>query len=318
MDPNEIAEILAAYELGRFQIAEPLDCDLRRPWKVVTERGEFVAKECFLNRSPEELSFEHGLAAWLSARGFPAARALPTRRGDTWVERGSRIFAVYVLMPGEPFSVRDAEQAESAGACLGRFHGLASAYESARARRPPPGYRHADGDAATIRERWPDRREVRWLLDTFRRFNGAVLGQPLPEALLVSDFRPGNVVFLGKEVSGLFDLECCCWGPRLVDLANSVLWFSFVEMGRDRVAQHGDEFDLACARAFLRGHESAQPLRDEERQLLPTALRRQIRRWALFDSVEIHQPGDWRDWEWEHSRRQIDLVDSACDGLLAG
>ena len=316
MDKAEIAEILESYDLGIFQAAEPLDNDPRRPWKVSTDRGEFVVREGLLGGSPEDFRFEHGLADWLGEWGFPISQPLATRHGDTWVEIAGKFFAVYHYQPGEPFTRRCCAQAENAGTCLAGFHERASGYAGARTRRPLPGYRSPHQDAAVIRERWPHREEIRELLESFEQEEHHLFDTPLPEALLFHDFSTGNVIFVQHQVSGVFDLDCCAWGPRLIDLANSVLWFSLVETGREGVAEHQDELDKACAQAFVTGYEKVCPLTDPERRRFPMALRWQIRRWALFDSVETQPLGHWNASEWDHSRGQIILMDAASERIM--
>ncbi|MCK4375107.1 MAG: phosphotransferase [Candidatus Brocadiae bacterium] len=138
----------------------------------------------------------------------------------------------------------------------------------------------------------------------------ALFSRPLEQALLVNDFSTGNVVFERQAASGPFDLECCYWGPRLLDVANSVLWFSIVETGQEGVAEHEDELDIACAKAPVGGCEMVRPLPDWERRLLSAALRWQIRRWALYDLADVQQPGRWRASEWNHCKGQIELVDA--------
>lgn len=317
MNEAEIAEILEAYDLGDVRGAEPLDCDPRRPWKISTGRGQFVVRECRLYASAENLAFEHGLAAWLAERGLPAPRAVATGDGATWVESSGRFFAVYAYMGGEPFSAGNSEQAENAGACLASFHEVASAYEGACARRPAAGYRTGQRDAEVIRRQWPQRDEVSWLLEDFQRVGKLLFARPLPEALLFNDFSTGNVAFEDCQLSGVFDLECCFWGARLVDLANSLLSFSVVATSPGAEGEFDFEFDLACAKALLGGYESVQALSDQERRLLSTALRWQSRRGAVYHLADVQQHiGQWRAHEWDYAKRGIELVDATCEGVL--
>jgi len=312
MNETEIVEVLRSYELGNLRAAQPLDVDPRRPWKVSTDCGEFVLRECRLYDSPEDLKFEHGLAVCLAERGFPLSRPVATREGKTWVEREARFFAVYVYIPGDQFATGNWKQAQDAGSCLARFHEIAGAYPQARTRKPPLGYRTTQDDTATVKQRWPDKDEVRWLVEGFQHLEKLLSASPLEEALLFNDFTTENVVFKKDKVSGVFDLECCFWGPRLIDLADSVLWFALVETGQEEVPEHTDKFDAACAKAFVRGYEAIHPLPEDESKLLPVALRRQIRRWAIYDMVDIQRPGRWNVWEWTHSNRQMGLVDASC------
>jgi len=318
MNEAEVRDVLRAYDLGRLHETEPLDCDPRRPWRVSTAGGEYVLRECRSNGSPADLAFEHGLADWLADGGLPVSRAVVTREGQTWVEKGGRFFALHPYSPGEPFRAGDARQAEAAGACLARFHEVASQYSGARDRKPQPAYRTAQVDAHTLCSRWPHREEVKCLVQDFERLEDELTSYSLSEALLCNDFSTGNVVFEGRRVPGIFDLECCHWGPRLRDLANSILWFGLVEAAEDDAVVTVYRFDLSCARALLQGYAGGHPLPGPELGLLPLALRRQIRRWALFDQVDAQGPGRWRADEWQFSRKQIGLVDASAHLLADG
>ncbi len=315
MDRDEIAGVLGAYDLGRIQTVEPFDFPFR-PWRVVTDRGCYVIRECLLHGALQSVTFEHGLAAWLAGRGLPVSRALRTRKGETWVERGGRFFAVYNYLPGAPFTPGSARQAESVGACLARWHEVASEYQGAREKRPPDGFRTAQHDMDVLRSRWPEQPEITWLLGEFQAADEAMSGRAPDQALLHNDLQPGNCVFDGAEVCGIFDTDCCFWGPRLHDVANSLLWFSFVETGQEGIAEHEDRMDVDCARALFAGYQSVCPLPGGDMDMLPDALRWRVRRWALFDTLDAHPAGHWSDWEWTHSARQIDLVDRACNQIL--
>jgi Ser/Thr protein kinase RdoA (MazF antagonist) len=296
MDTTDIEGVLAHYDLGTPDEAVPLDCDPGRPWKVLTSAGAFVVKECLLNRAAGDLRFEHGLCDWLAERGLPVARAVPARDGRTWVEREGRTFAVYQHLPGEPRRPRDAAQAGAAGRCLAAFHRLAGAFPGAPERRPPEPYRLPADDIAAVRRRWPERPEVERLCRTFVELDGELRRAGLSEGLLVNDLTPGNVVFSAERVAGVFDLECAFWGPVLTDLAGTAGAFAFVERG-------------------VAGYEAEGVLPRRERRLLPLALAGTARRWALFDLVETQRPPAWSGPEWEHSRRQVELIDRHSEAL---
>jgi len=316
MNRDDIEELLSAYSLGVLRSACPLDCDQRRPWRIFTDAGEFVVRECFLNRSPQDLAFEHDLSAWLVTQGFPVSRPMPTRAGTTWCEREGRVFAVYTPVSGQPFCAGNEAQAGSAGTALARFHAIASAFPRGRAKRLPRGFQSPRDNARFLAEAFPERPEVQWLTASFGEFDEELLPSRLQEALLFNDFHPGNVVFDGDEFAGAFDLDCCYWGPRLLDVAFSVLGFSLTLVGRPSVPAT-PVFHVGCGRSFLQGYRSVHAVPIPELHLLPTALRRQVRVRALFDlrDVATHR-GSWVDDEWELSKKQIDLVDANCDRIV--
>jgi Ser/Thr protein kinase RdoA (MazF antagonist) len=310
MKRDEIINILTEYDLGTLRVAEPFDCDTARPWKITTAAGDFVMRECFLNNRAADLEFEHGLASWLKRHGFPVSEPVRTRDGRTWCRREGRLFAVYTLIPGERFSPGNAGQARSAGAGLAEFHETASLFPGARQKTPPPDYHSPDEHARLLTARRADRPEVTELVASFRELDEAVRSHPLDECLLFNDFRPENVLFAGEALGGAFDLDCCCWGPRLLDVAKSLAAFTLT-VDAEPGTPARPVFSSSCGRSFLWGYLERHAIPPGELELLPTALRREVRTWALFDLREVEQSaGRWVQHEWDLSKTQIDMMDA--------
>jgi Ser/Thr protein kinase RdoA (MazF antagonist) len=227
-------------------------------------------------------------------------------------------FALYPWLPGDPFEVRNARQAAGAGRMLARFHDEASRLEGARSRNLPDAFRTPEQNIRTIRESWGRRPETEGLIAKFEELDLALSGLGFQEALLHNDFTPGNCVFEGAKVCGLFDLDCCFWGRRMLDVANSLMHFAFIETGQEGVAEHQDDFDLDCARSFLRGYESVHPVPETEKAQLALILRRHVRAWMLFNLAEVTELGDWRACEWNDAVMVINLIDGVSERLLRG
>lgn len=318
MNREDIGRILEEYDLGRLRSARPFDVDPRRPWKIVAAAGEFAVRECFLNCSQSDLEFEHGLAAWLENRGFPVSVPVRTVGGATWCNVDDSIFAVCTLVDGERFSPGHVSQARSAGAALVKFHKVASSFPPAAGKDLPDGFRSAHDDARFLLRTRSDRKEIGQITKQFAQFDEDLCSRALATTLLFNDFRPDNVLFLAHEFAGAFDLDCCYWGPRLLDLAKSTLAFGLSIEGQRGVPASAT-FDLACARAFLDGYRQRGPILPEEARFFPTALRRQVRASALFDLRDVEEQSHrWIQEEWDLSRSQIDMVDAACESVIAG
>jgi len=230
---------------------------------------------------------------------------------------GGRRFALYSLVPGEPYTPGSQAQASSAGAALARFHELAEAFPEARGKSLPPGYRHAEENADYLLHKRGERQEIKRLVAEFRRLDAAARSAPLPETLAFGDFQPGNVLFTGDDVSGAFDLDCCHWGRRLLDVAKSVLAFSLTLQGKPGEPATA-VFSAPCATGFLAAYAARRPLSSAEFQVLPDTLRREVRANALTDLRDVEQhSGRWVEHEWLLSRRQIELIDEHCEALAS-
>jgi Ser/Thr protein kinase RdoA (MazF antagonist) len=315
MNAGEITDILIDYDVGSLRHADPFDFDPRRPWKITTDAGCFVVRECFLNARAADLEFEHGLALWLTRYGFPVSRPISTRGGRTWSERNDRFFAIYTLIPGEPFSPGHAVQAQNAGAALARFHDTASSFPEANRRTPPQGYRSTYDHAEYLIGTRGDRSEVKRLVTVYRELDRSLGSRTLDECLLFNDFQPGNVLFLQEEFSGAFDLDCCFWGPRLLDVAKSLLAFALTLEGEPEVPAQ-PVFSLASGQAFLCGYLDHRHVPSEELAVLPTALKREARALALFDLSDVEKHSHrWVQDEWLLAKSQMDLADANADLL---
>ncbi|MHC4247727.1 MAG: phosphotransferase [Planctomycetota bacterium] len=316
MTEEDINAIVGRYDVGELRAAVPFDLP-GRPWKVTTDAGAFVVRECRLNDDPAEVDFEHRLASWLDARGFPVSMPVVPREGGTWCEVGGRLFALYSYLQGEHFETGNAAQARSAGAELARFHEVASALPGAGERGLPKGYRSPADDAAFLTQTFGGREETASLVAGFRELD-ARLQRPLPEALLFNDFHPGNVVFAGDGLAGVFDLDCCFWGKRLFDVAMSLLAFALSLEGGAGVPGSAT-FHTECGRSWLAGYGDRAPLAAEETRLLSLALRRQARVNALYDLRDVAgQSQRWVEHEWDFSARQMALVDAHCQAVVEG
>lgn len=310
MNRQEITVLLGEYQVGALRAASPFDLP-DRPWRVTTDTGDFVVRECFLNRRPADLAFEHRLASWLTANGFPVSEPLVTRNGETWYEIDGRLFAVYRVVRGEPFQAGNTAQARSAGAALAWFHEVAGALPGAMDRSLPESYRSPADNAAFLAASSGGRTEIASLVAVFEQLNGQ-LPPDLPETLAFNDFHPVNMLFVGDRFSGAFDLDCCCWGPRLLDVTKSLLAFTLTLEGQPGVPSHAT-FHAECGRAWLNGYRGRASLDDREIRLLPLALRREVRTNALYDLREVAEHAKrWVQHEWDFSTLQVGLVDANC------
>jgi len=179
--------------------------------------------------------FDHALMAHLAAGGIPVPVALPARDGNRWAATDDAVYELYPFMLGDEHAWGDFAQVHAAGEMLGRFH-LASADFDAPADKRWPRY-HSPTDIASglaslqseplrataaqtdalslaasvaegLRTRIPDDRY--W---------------SLPRTIVHGDWHPGNLKFAGNAVAGVFDLDWCTSQPRMIDLADGLLFF---------------------------------------------------------------------------------------------
>ena len=98
-------------------------------------------------------------------------------------------------------------------------------------------------------------------------------GEQLPRGLVHADLFPENTIFQGGKLAAVIDFEECCIDSFLFDIGTAINGFCFVEN------QLEGEL-LAC---FLREYDSIRGLEENEKRLLPAAIR-----WGAHGQICWH------------------------------
>ncbi|MGC9319348.1 MAG: phosphotransferase, partial [Armatimonadota bacterium] len=100
----------------------------------------------------------------------------------------------------------------------------------------------------------------------------------LPQTSVHGDYHPGNLKFRDHAVAGVFDWDWCSRQPRMVDLADGLLFFCGV---RTEPLVPGDIWSLTAAMSidgarvqrFLEGYEAVVEPTQRELSALPDLMR---------------------------------------------
>lgn len=184
----------------------------------------------------EWVRFDHALFAHLAAGGLPVPRGVASHSGLPWVIDGETIYELFEFIEGEQHRPGDPDQLRAAGETLGRIHRSASRF------RPPVakewGRFHDPKDAS------------RWLSELMEMAAGDALAEAgetlasaleegraltgrlsdetywnLPRTIVQADYHPANLKFADGEIAGVFDWDWASDQPRMVDLADGLLFF---------------------------------------------------------------------------------------------
>ena len=288
----EVHALLPHWDVGAFVGLPGERGGTANPAVVVdTSQGRFFVKR----RNPryaalEMLHHDHALMEHLAGKRYPTPLAVVSREGRRWVEADGDVFELYPYMPGDPHDPSDLAEVEAAGRALAAFHKAASDFT------PPPGKawpRYHDPAKTVEALEWAltelvegaaDRQTVEGLrkvaLDLARDLpDGAYWS--CPQMLVHGDWHPANVKYSRGEVCGVFDLDWATRQPRLVDIADGVMFFAGV---RPTPVDGGDirsltqPFGLEPARTnrFMAGYLSVGEVTSEELRLLPSFM---LARW---------------------------------------
>jgi Ser/Thr protein kinase RdoA (MazF antagonist) len=313
MTEAEVRVALERCELGAPCAMEQID-SVWYPWRVVTEQGTFVVRECTLTGDQARLALEHRLADWLKRHDFPVPAPLPTRQGTTWTEADGKLLAVHPYLIGEHPRMGDVTQAQAAGRALARFHRVAEPFPQARTMSLPWNSRTRTPEQYTgmVLEAYGTRRNVTELVTEFRELGTRLSERSVIQTLVHYDFHPGNVLFDGDEFVGLIEIDTTHWRERTHDVAKSMLNFAMA-FDEEPNGPATPRFETDCADAFLRGYTEHTALSREERELLPLALRWTVRAGALWHLFDVFSElGRWVEHEWRYASLQIPLVEAYC------
>ena len=273
-DPSaELRAVLSAYDLGELSSTVRDERGTVNTSFFIDTLKDGQRHRYFLRRYKrgirhEEIVFEHALIDHLAGRGTcPVARVHPTREGTTVVQREGAFYAVFDYLPGEdrytwvgPRCSR--RELRASGWLLAQFHNDMATF-TPRGQRAEPKIvellKVIDTAWSECRARSTDtvfdrcvvahfdtvQESIRETAEVLRR-----AARSLPEAIIHSDYHPGNLKFEGEQISGLVDFDWAKVDLRAFDVGLAVWYFCASWEGRaDGRLRLGD------TRAFLEGYQ---------------------------------------------------------------
>lgn len=316
---SELHEILSHYDLGELVEAKKNERGYVNTSFAIQTVRDGVRSRYFLRKykagiRPEEVVFEHSLINHLVAAGSPPVAKLHlTRKGETFVhrpagkgDRSDAYYAVFDFLPGEDRYTWVAprctqEEAKNAAIALARFHQAVSQFEP-RGRRAEPRILDLLPLIAQNLASCPDKSKNTifdaYLLkhcdlvqeniaNTLAALSHAEC-QDMPQIIVHCDYHPGNLMFRGDEITGLFDFDWSKVDFRCFDVALA-MWYFFDTWDEP----HNGQLRLDEVRTFLSTYQGALSdhatlglLSTVELNTLPTmfqAANLYVLNWTVFD-----------------------------------
>lgn len=257
---DDLAQFLEGFALGTavaFKgIAEGVS---NSNYLLETTTGRYILTVYEARSSEADLPYFLALMDWLKDHGFPSAKPVANRAGETLGRVAGKPAAIVEFLPGLSVKRPSHEQRRAAGAGLAWLHQAAAGFPGRRennfgqpfwAGMFAPLHDRAEGlkpglsrtilsDLASLEARWP---------------------RGLPFGPVHADFFPDNVFFKGPEFAAAIDFYFACDDALAYDIAVSLNAWCFEPDG---------SFNLTAARAFIAGYESRRPLGAAEKDALP-------------------------------------------------
>jgi Ser/Thr protein kinase RdoA (MazF antagonist) len=256
--------------------------------RVADGRELYLKRQPPMERSIEQVRWQHRLTNHLADRGVPAARGLGlVEHAGCWYElfepaAGSDIYAG--ADSWDPFA-RDTHVA-AAGAMLARLHRAGADFRPL-VPQPQAGFvvqlgLAGRGAVAAVEELCRLRPAVAdYLAGADWRVAAAAAYDPLLERVgdrlerfglrpLHGDWQTNNLFFDGDRLTGVIDFHQADCGPRLLDLAVAVerncFFWNRISAGQDAA------YDLRQAALLVDAYDAVEPLSGDERAAFPEVL----------------------------------------------
>ncbi|MFQ5343739.1 MAG: phosphotransferase [Anaerolineae bacterium] len=274
MTGEEIAGLLTHYDLG-----ELLSCNrvehgyVNENWFIDTTTGRYFLKRRHPSlRDPHRLSAQHVLVQHLNAAGFPAPAIIPARDGSTFLDLEDETYEIHSYIPGTIGDIGQPAHFAAAARTLGWYHATVEGFNH---RRLHPRRRYTPSILAQIVERLVDdwRGQTSPALDgLLRKLQAHVVDlashsqrdRQLSELVIHGDYYTENLIFQGDVVAGVVDYDLARWTWRVVELAETLIYFAAERPGRLKHVVYPGVLDLSAAQRFLAAYSDAVSLSNAE------------------------------------------------------
>jgi homoserine kinase type II len=315
---HELARVLSYYDLGELRTTRRIERGfVNENWVTETAQGRYFLKRRHPDlRRPDLICAQHDLVEWLGQAGFPAPTIVPTVSGETFLVLDSEFYEIHEYIEGQPYDHDRPAHFNEAALTLGRYHTHVKGFAPQALRNLDELYSPTilSGNLTRLTEAWgldhdPDLAQVAGqlevhALDLAARFAGH---GSLPYLVIHGDYYAGNLLFDDDRIIGVVDYDKARWQPRVVELAEALIYFASPRPGYLKHLVYPGFLDWEPFTRFLRSYAFvAVPDENEVRALadyvrciwLSVSLQRLLEKGprpatALEAMREVLALGDW-------------------------
>jgi homoserine kinase type II len=279
---EELAIVLSHYDLGVIETITKFPRGSRKAPKLLisSEKGRFLLKRRAHGKDDlPKVKFCHALQKFLASQQFPLPHLIETAdQQSSMLQWQASVYELFEYIPGQAYS-QSLEATFDAGRVLGLFHKLLEAFHCDY--QPPTGSYHSQDSVNKGLKVIPGAlglsNELQEMLE-FLRVAYAEAGRRVDEMNLAewprqyvhADWHPGNMLFLDNRVVAVIDYDSSRLLPRIIDIANGALQFSFIGApGDEDVARWPDYPDEGRFKRFIRGYDEVLVLSEQEVKAMP-------------------------------------------------
>jgi len=283
---DDVRRVLDSYALGEFRIAWRVERGfVNENWVVETDRGHYFVKCRHPDlRQPDVIRAQHALIAHLRQAGFPAPVVVPTVGGETFLLLDGEVFEIQEYVKGDHYDHSRQAHFREAALMLGLYHArvqsfapqalrdLGELYTSAILRANLTrliGAWELDSNLAQIVRQLEAHAD-----DLAGRFadHGALL-----HLVIHGDYYAGNLLFDrncgGDRIIGVVDYDKARWQPRVVELAEALIYFASPRPGHLKHLVYPGVLEWEPLTRFLHHYAGVITLDENEARALPDYVR---------------------------------------------
>jgi homoserine kinase type II len=318
---RELERVLSHYPLGTLtDVHQVKQGFATENCSVTTTQGHFFIKRRPLRQGQARLLLaQHALMEHLRRHGFPAPTLIKTLAGETLLPLDDHWYEIQEYIDGEPFDHHRPTHLEEAALTLGTYHScvrgfapaaLCSLGELYTARTVHEMLRRlgqawkVDADpalAALIEELQACAQELA---------TGFAQHGRLSRLVIHGDYYADNLIFRGDRIVGVVDYDKARREPRVVELAEALIYFASSRPGQMRHIVYPGFLDWSPLSRFLRGYNDAHALQREDVRALPDYI---CTIWLYWSTRRLVEGEPHPDHALEALQEVVSLVDWARD-----
>jgi len=252
-------------------------------WKIETTQGCYFLKHYHPDlRCPGAIHTQHALVAHLRRAGFPAPTILPTTSGDTLLIREGEFYEIQEYIKGVPYDYNRPEHFQEAARTLGRYHARVKGFAPQALLDLGELYSPAilRANLADLTDAWELARDAE-LAQIVRRLEAHAddlaarfaAHSALPHLVIHGDYYADNLLFEGDRIVGVVDYDKACWQPRVVELAEALIYFASPRLGHLKHLVYPGFVEWEPFERFLGHYASVVKPDESETRALPDYVR---------------------------------------------
>jgi homoserine kinase type II len=315
----DLENALRCYPLGELRAAQRIERGfVNENWIVTTERGRYFLKRRHPDlRQYEVIRAQHDLMRRLRQLGFPAPAIVSTTQDETLLILDGEFYEIQEIIEGEPHDDERLEHLEEAALTLGRYCVCVQGLAPQALRQPGKLYAPTLARTALIHliQAWqldqdpelsPILRQLQaHVADLAVRF--ARHGS-LPHLIIHGDYYAGNLIFQGDHIVGVVDYDKARWQPRVVELAEALIYFASPRPGPLQYLVYPGALDLGRFKHFLQSYARVVILAENELYALPDYIRCI---WLQVSLTRLLERGSRPSWSCQALHEALMLADWA-------